>query len=342
MKREYAKSKRFTLFSTDLLHGIEKRLKQGEQILLFLNRRGYHTYQICTHCGNHLTCPHCAKSLTFYKYTDHLICHLCSYQLTSPPKRCPTCNKEGPLHFKGVGTEQVEKRLHALFPTIRTLRMDGDTTRHKGSHDLFFQQFKSGKADLLIGTQMITKGLHFPGVTLVGVLKCDGALNLPDFRASEHTFQLLTQVAGRSGRDSLAGEVIIQTFMHEHPIFHHASHEDYRSFYREEIKSRQFFHFPPFTRLAKLTFSGKDDQQVQHYAQNFHAILRTKLPSSYTLYPVVPAGYPKIQDRFRFKIIVKGNRPFLFSSIMQQIQQTTPVPPSIHLLIDIDPLSTFA
>ncbi|NGX51390.1 MAG: Primosomal protein N', partial [Chlamydiae bacterium] len=170
MKEEYRKSEGFTLFCDALLQGIKKRLALGEQTLLFLNRRGYHTFQMCAGCGEGVKCPHCSVSLTFHKRANHLTCHLCSFTIAPPPTICPYCKESATLHYKGVGTEQVERTLHALFPTVRTIRMDADTTRHKGSHDLLFKQFRSGKADVLIGTQMIAKGLHFPAVTLVGVL----------------------------------------------------------------------------------------------------------------------------------------------------------------------------
>lgn len=342
MKTEYAKSEGFTLFCVDLIDGIKERLKKGEQVLLFLNRRGYHTFQTCASCGESIKCPHCSVSLTFHKKTNHLACHLCSYVLSPPPVQCPLCKGAATLNFKGVGTEQVERTLHALFPDIRTLRMDADTTRHKGSHDLLFKQFKAGKADVLIGTQMIAKGLHFPAVTLVGVLNSDGALNLPDFRASEHVFQLLTQVAGRSGRGDLKGEVIIQTSLKEHPIFHHASTEDYPSFYKEEIGARELFTFPPFTRIAKLIFSGKNEGYVKTCAETFYGALLKKLPSSYTLYPVIPSGYAKIKGKFRFKILIKGKNPLFLTTILQETRNALHLPRSITLLIDIDPTSTFS
>lgn len=269
------------------------------------------------------------------------MCHLCLHTLSPPPSQCPYCRAFSTLIFKGAGTEQVERTLHAIFPQIRTLRMDGDTTRKKGSHDLFFKQFKSGKADVLIGTQMIAKGLHFPSVTLVGVLNSDGALNLPDFRASEHLFQILTQVAGRSGRGALKGEVLIQTFLKDHPIFRYASTENYEGFFEEELETRKLFAFPPFSRLAKLTFSGKNESQVKEVACTFFSRLLKHLPPSFTLYPPLPSGHAKIKDHFRFTLLIKGSHLPLLSSTLQTIRQTAPLPRSIHLLVDIDPLSTF-
>ena len=342
MKTEYAKSEGFTLFCSPLIDAIKLRLEKGEQTLLFLNRRGYHTFQMCAGCGETLKCPHCSVSLTFHKKTNHLACHLCSYVIAPPPTECPLCKEVATLHFKGVGTEQVERTLHALFPDIRTLRMDADTTRHKGSHDLLLKQFRSGKADVLIGTQMIAKGLHFPAVTLVGVLNSDGALNLPDFRSGENVFQLLTQVSGRSGRGDLKGEVIVQSSLKGHPIFQYASKEDYKTFFNEEMEARELFAFPPFSRLTKLVFSGKNEGHVTQIAETFHTTLLRKLPSDFTLYPVIPCGYAKIKDNFRFKLLIKGTKPLLLSSILMQLRLEMHLPRSIRLLVDVDPTSIFS
>ncbi len=342
MKTEYKKSEGFTLFCSQLIDAIKLRLEKGEQTLLFLNRRGYHTFQMCAGCGETIKCPHCSVSLTFHKKTNHLACHLCSYVIAPPPTECPLCKEPATLHFKGVGTEQVERTLHTLFLDIRTLRMDADTTRHKGSHDLLFKQFRSGKADVLIGTQMIAKGLHFPAVTLVGVLNSDGALNLPDFRSGENVFQLLTQVSGRSGRDDLKGEVIVQSSLKGHPIFQHASKEDYKTFFNEEMEVRRLFAFPPFARLTKLIFSGKNERHVKQIAETFYTILLKKLPSDFTLYPVIPCGYAKIKDNFRFKLLVKGTKPLLLSHILMQLRLERQLPRSIRLLIDVDPTSIFS
>ncbi len=337
MRHEFAKKKGFTLFSEKLLSEIEKRVKLGEQTLLFLNRRGFHTSQMCTACGNKIECPHCALSLTFHKGENSLACHLCNYEITPPPKTCPKCHHEDSLKYKGAGTEQVERALHAIFPEIRTLRLDADTTRHKGSHEKLFKQFRSGKADLLIGTQMIAKGLHFPSVTLVGVLNIDATLQIPDFRSSEQVFQLITQVSGRSGRDALAGEVIIQTHLPDNPIILHASKQDYESFYKEEIETRKFFNYPPFSHLVKLTFAGKSLTRVEAYAQELRGYLLGQLPSSFALHPVIPCGYAKIKDLFRFQLIMSGPLTRPVTEILEKI----PAHSSVRLTIDVDPLSTY-
>jgi len=340
MRFEYQKAKGFTLFSEALLDAIKSRLTVGEQVLLFLNRRGYHTSQLCRQCAYVLKCPHCEISLTFHRGDNILACHLCDYHL-NPPKICPSCSSRETLKYKGAGTENVERSLHAIFPEVRTLRLDADTTKHKGSHELFFKQFRSGKADVLIGTQMIAKGLHFPAVTLVGVLNADASLNIPDFRASEHVFQLLTQVAGRSGRGSLKGEVIIQTHLPEHSTIKLAADQDFEHFYAQEIPIRELFQFPPFCHLVKFVFSGKNLEKVQKEANLFRHALIQFLPPEFELQPLVPCGYAKINDLFRYQFLMKGKRPFFLKNLLQPFLDNYKVPSTIRLFIDVDPLSTF-
>lgn len=338
MKEDLAKQKRFSLFSQALIDGIERRIRSGEQIILFLNRRGYHSSQLCKSCGAMTKCPHCDINLTFHLSDNRLVCHCCGFQLCPPPKVCPECKQEDTLKFKGAGTQLVERSLHALFPSIRTLRLDADTTRHKGSHDLLFKQFRSGKADVLIGTQMIAKGLHFPQVTLVAVLNADSGLQIPDFRAGETTFQLLTQVAGRSGRGMLEGEVIVQTYLPHHPIIQLTPSQDYEQFFEQEIPSRELFHYPPFSHLIKLLFKGQTAEQTAKIAEQVRAELLQKLPSEVELLPVVPCGVTKIKDQFRFQFLIKTPKVTPLLPLLKQIQQ---VKRNVQLFVDVDPLSTF-
>ena len=334
MRPEFEKG--YSLFSEQLLDALKKRFELGEQSLLFLNRRGFNTSAVCEACGDPLTCPHCSISLTFHKGNNLLACHLCNFEQLTPLK-CPACQVEGAFKFKGAGTEQVERALHAIFPQIRTLRLDADTTRHKGSHDQLFKQFRAGKADVLIGTQMIAKGLHFPSVTLVGILNADAGLHIPDFRAAEQVFQLITQVAGRSGRSSLAGEVILQTKIPHHPTLNYAAQLDYSSFFKEEVEVRRQFRFPPFCHLVKLLFSGNDAAQTNQYAQKIRSMLIGKLPSDFELHPVIPCGYAKIKDNFRFQCLVKGPATRSVTELLKSIKRS----PHVHLLIDVDPLTTY-
>ncbi len=340
MKKEWAKKQGYQLLSEPLIQAIKKRFSLGEQTLLFLNKRGYQTLQLCTSCGETLMCRHCDVSLTFHKKENASCCHLCGFTLSPPPATCPSCHQTGYLNYQGVGTEKIERVLGALLPGIRILRMDADTTRFKGSHDKLFKQFRSGKADLLIGTQMIAKGFHFPNVTLVGILGSDSALHLPDFRAPEHLFQLLVQVAGRAGRSDLPGEVIIQTCLQRHAAFSLAAQGDYAAFFAHELEGRKLFAFPPFTRLAKLIFSGPEEEPTLSYATSFRTALLPLLDATFTLYPVIPCGHAKIKNRYRFKLIIKGPAIYHLSRALRHLQKTTPLPKAIRLLIDIDPTST--
>jgi primosomal protein N' (replication factor Y) len=325
MKQAYEKAGGFTHFSEELLDGLKKRLKAGEQTLLFLNRRGYHRLQMCSSCRHVIKCPHCDLSLTFHRDANFLKCHLCDFTI-APPRSCPNCQCNETLQFKGFGTEHVERTLHALFPEIRTLRMDRDTTQKKNSHEELFKQFRAHKADVLIGTQMIAKGFHFPSVTLVGVLNTDASLNIPDFRAAEHVFQLLTQVAGRAGRAELPGEVILQTFMPDHPVLHLAAKQDYLTFYESQIEDRRIFHYPPFCHLVKLLFSDPDPEKALALAQAAHAQF-----APHAL-PVAPSGHAKVKDLYRFQFLLKTPKVASLADTLAQIP---------HAKIDVDPISTF-
>ncbi len=339
MKREYEKKKGFTLFSDPLIKGIKERLKVGEQTLLLLNRRGYHSSQICLSCSHIMKCPHCDMNLTFHLGENILACHLCDFRQLKM-HTCPSCNAKDELKFKGAGTEMVEKTLHALFPEARTIRMDADTTRKKGSHEQLCKQFKSGKADILIGTQMIAKGLHFPLVTLVGILNADTSLQIPDFRSTEAAFQLLTQAAGRSGRGDLKGEVIVQTLLPEHSALQHASNQNFTSFYDEEIEIRKMFDYPPFTHLIKCTLVGEEEELTLKKAKEIRSFLCKVLPPEVELMPITPAGHAKIQDKFRFQFLLKMKKVI---PIEDKIQTATQLmrKDKIRLCIDVDPLSTF-
>ncbi|MBS3903710.1 MAG: primosomal protein N' [Simkania sp.] len=341
MREEATKQQGYAVFSQSLLNEIEKRVKSGEQTLLFLNRRGYNALRLCTSCGKSAQCPHCDIALTYHRKDSRLACHLCAYELSPPPSTCSFCGSTEHLKYQGVGTEQVERTLHAIFPEIRTLRLDADTTKHKGSHEKLFKQFRAGKADVLIGTQMIAKGLHFPSVTLVGVLNADAALNIPDFRSSERVFQLLTQVAGRSGRGALPGIVIIQTWLPEHPIIRLAAEQDYLSFYHEEIEGRKLFTYPPFNRLVKVMANGLKEFDVQKTLEALRSKLLERLPSVYELQPVIPCGHPRIKDRYRFQFLIKGPSCSPVTKILiEEVQKS--ISSDIRLLIDSDPISTFS
>ena len=335
LDREGSTNHRF--FSQTLLTKMRQKVALGEQVILFLNRRGTYSTLKCENCEHVLECPHCDCTLTFHKSQHHLSCHVCGYTLSPPPTVCPSCHSGETIKFKAPGTDQIERSLNAMFPDIRTLRMDGDTTRKKGAHDRLFKQFRAGKADVLIGTQMIAKGLHFPSVTLVGVLNSDGSLNIPDFRSFENVFQLITQVSGRAGRSELPGEVIIQSRIPEHDIFRYASTEDYAGFYRSEIKSRKMFQYPPFSHLIKITFSGPDEKLTFEFGKAFHEALLSKLPIDFTLTPTVPCSLSKMKDRYRFQFFLKGEKVMMASQLIAKFDAETKRPKDIGIVIDVDP-----
>ncbi len=331
---------RFSYFSELLLTKIEKRLTLGEQTILFLNRRGFYRTLSCQSCGLTIKCPYCDQSLTYHKTQNHLLCHLCGFDLKPIPETCSHCRKPDTFRFSGPGTEHVERAILSMFKQAKTLRMDADTTRKKGSHESYFKQFKSGKADILIGTQMIAKGLHFPYVTLVGILNADSALNIPDFRSTEQVFQLITQVGGRSGRGELSGEVVIQTYMKEHPIIQFASEENYLQFYQHEIESRKQYRFPPFTHLIKIQTTAEEEKLAFESIKNVKEFLIQNLSSEFELTPIVPSGIAKIQNRFRYQFLIKGQSVLVASKVLLKLQESAQ-PKGVQLLIDVDPLSTF-
>jgi primosomal protein N' (replication factor Y) len=340
MRHEKEKSNSI-IFSRQLLEGIGKRIERGEQTILFLNRRGYHSSMVCSSCGEAITCHQCDTTLTFHLSQECLSCHLCGYILTPLPQRCPKCTEGTPMKFKGYGTELVEKAIRAIFPDARTIRIDADTTKHKGSHEALLRDFRTGKADILIGTQMIAKGLHYPSVTLVGVLNCDGSLQIPDFRAAETTFQLITQVAGRAGRGLLSGEVILQTFMPDNATLLLAKEQNFLAFYHSNLPMRQLLSLPPFAQLIKILFTGKDPQELISYAQKLRETIARYAPPEAQLYPPIPAGHALVKGLHRINMLLKTPKGLSLIAALRQALTELPPPSSIHTKIDVDPVSTF-
>ncbi len=340
MKRENDKVKGIALLSDTLLSKIEKRIAKGEQSILFLNRRGYHTSCLCRHCYEVVKCPHCDTALTFHKSMNLLACHLCGLELV-PPRKCPSCKEDAMMQFRGAGTERVEVMLKAILPNARVLRADLDTTRHKGSMEQILNAFRAGKADVLIGTQMIAKGLHFPEVTLVGVLNCDASLHIPDFRASENVFQLITQVAGRAGRGVEKGEVILQTSLPESSVIQKAAQQDFLGFYEEEIAIREMFGYPPFQHIVKFTFVGTDETEVKTAIETFAQTFQALLPPSYSIHPPLPSGHAKVKDMWRYQTLVRGEKATTITQLLEQVDAKYKMPSTVKRFIDVDALSTF-
>ncbi|WJE17410.1 primosomal protein N' [Halobacillus sp. ACCC02827] len=292
-----------TMFSRVLKEKIEDRIAKGEQIVLFLNRRGYSTFVMCRDCGHVQECPHCDIALTYHKRQNKLKCHYCSHE-EPMPKECPECESKT-IRFFGTGTQKVEEALQELIPEARVLRMDVDTTRRKGAHERLLKQFGEKEADILLGTQMIAKGLDFGNVTLVGVLAADAMLNLPDFRASEKTFQLLTQVSGRAGRHEKAGEVVVQTYTPEHYSIELASTYDFERFFQEEMKLRKAFRYPPYYYLTLFTVSHPNQLKVQEVTQKITMFMQQQLSDGAFVLGPTPSALTRINNRYRYQCMVK-------------------------------------
>ncbi|MGM9974053.1 MAG: primosomal protein N' [Clostridiaceae bacterium] len=304
MREELANNNR-SIFSKQLYEDIKLGLSKKEQIILFLNRRGYSTFVSCRKCGYVFKCPNCDISLTYHN-NGRLICHYCGHQEASR-STCPKCSSSYVKYF-GVGTEKLEKEINKTFPSARTIRMDFDTTRKKNSYEEIYKSFKNGEADILLGTQMIAKGLDFPNVTLVGVISADLSLNLPDFRASERTFQLITQVAGRAGRDKKLGKVLVQTYTPEHYSLQYAKNYDYEGFYKDEIKIREFMTDPPFSKIILINLSSEKEDLLINKSNEVAINLKGEYKSDeFSILGPSPCIISRIKSMFRWQIIVKGN-----------------------------------
>lgn len=298
LRQELRKGNR-SIFSSDLQELIRDRLGKKQQIMLFLNRRGYAGFVSCRSCGYVMKCPHCDVSLSQH-IGGKMVCHYCGYE-TVQPKRCPNCSSNYILGFK-AGTQQIERQLYELFPGIRVLRMDGDTTKQKGNFEKILSAFAEGEADVLLGTQMIVKGHDFPNVTLVGVLAADLSLNDSDYRAGEKTFQLLTQAEGRAGRGTLPGEAIIQTYRPEHYSIQQAAKQDYESFYEEEILYRELLEYPPAGHMLTILVVSKDEKRCKGLA-----VRLAKEAGAYVhVIGPTPAAVSKVKDYYRYMIYLKS------------------------------------
>ena len=336
-----------TIFSERLRSAIADRLEKSEQIILFLNRRGHSKYVFCRTCGYAERCENCSISLTFHFETKKLVCHHCGHKRDTHPT-CPDCGSPAIDYFgrRGFGTETVEREVQKAFPTANIKRFDADSTTKKNSHQHILEDFQHQKIDILIGTQMVAKGLDFPNVTLVGVIVADTALNLPDFRAGEHTFSLLTQVAGRSGRAEVEGEVIVQTYMPDNYCISAAQTHDYVGFYEKEVEARSALQYPPFSHVATLLLRGKNENEVIDAANTVSGHLQIwqtdEFPEVIILGPA-PAPLSKIDGKFRWRFLLRSKNVEKISQLLQRLNDD--LPPAIksnaiECVIDIDPTNT--
>ena len=323
-----------TILSDRLRMDMEKKLEEGQQVILFLNRRGFARSLQCPTCGHVCECRHCSIPLTYHRTEERLICHLCGYQ-SIVPRACPKCQDRSIL-LQGYGTQKVEEVLRKVFPQSRLARLDADTARRKNAVRDILRDFRARRIDILLGTQMIAKGLDFPNVTLAGILNADLSLHAPDFRAGERTFQLLTQVAGRSGRGEMEGEVVIQTFTPHSPSIQFARHHDYEGFADQEFEFRHQFDFPPFTHAALLTSKGGHERLAEFTLQNLHQRLSQNLPPGIELGLPNPAPTPRAHGLFRFQLLLKCSNPRLLSTHVKSVLNAMTLPEDVHVIFDMD------
>jgi primosomal protein N' (replication factor Y) len=334
LRQELAYGNR-SMISEKLKLEIEKNLKDKKQTILFLNRRGYSTFVLCRECGEPVKCPNCNISLTYHKYENRLKCHYCGLQMPAL-KKCPNCGSDKIKYF-GTGTQKLEDEVAKMFPEATTIRMDIDTVSKKNSHEEILNKFKNENINILIGTQMIVKGHHFPNVTLVGVIVADGALNMEDYNAAQKTFQTLVQVAGRAGREKEKGRVIIQTYNPDHYAINYASKQDYELFYNAEINLRKMLKYPPFCDIIMIRFVGKNIGEIEKLSREVFDNLQKLVDKTNTLvYKPLPAPVDKIKNKYRWRIIIKGKvnsklLNILYKAIEVKIKEDT------SITVDINP-----
>jgi primosomal protein N' (replication factor Y) len=339
MRQTARKEKGIPIFSPQLKEAIHQRLERGEQTILFLNRRGYSSSLECPKCGFVAECPNCSISLTYHRRDQKLACHICGHT-GKVPNACPKCQNPA-IRYAGLGTEKVEDILTKLFPKARLRRMDSDIMKRKEDYRRVLGEFRAGKVDILVGTQMIAKGLHFPNVTLVGIIFADMALHQPDFRAGERTFQLLTQVAGRAGRGDVEGEVFVQSFTPFHPAIQYARRHDFGGFYEQEIEFRQQLSYPPFARIALLTLKGRNEQKVQFAAEHLKRELEkltADLKGAILLGPA-PAPLLRAETFYRYQIMLRVRQMPEISRRLAKLMTDLVLPDEVTAAVDIDPVS---
>jgi primosomal protein N' (replication factor Y) len=329
--------------SRQLHQAMEHALKQQGQVILLLNRRGYSTHIQCPACGLVLRCPYCELSLTHHVEGERAICHYCEYE-TAAPAKCPDCGGGG-IRYSGVGTQRLESEVRARFPQARVLRMDTDTMKKPGSHARALDSFRRGEVDILLGTQMIAKGLDFPNVLLVGVVNADIALHFPDFRAAERTFQLVTQVAGRTGRGERGGRVLVQTFSPDHPAIRAAVRHDYATFARVELPVRELLHYPPYAAMARLIVRGKAIEPTKQFAEHLADLIKKQLltrqpeqgPENRVLGPA-SAPIPRLRGMYRFHMQAQSADVKTLREAIRTATADLQSPDNVQWTVDIDPI----
>lgn len=324
------------ILSKPLREAIEGRIQKGEQTILFLNRRGFSTSMICEACGHVCQCHDCSVSLTYHRAAERLVCHICGHNQRAP-KSCPKCS-DPKIRHAGTGTQKVEEALQRIFPKARIARMDADSMTRKEAYRETLGAFKEGRIDILVGTQMIAKGLHFPNVTLVGIVNADLGLHIPDFRAGERTFQLLTQVAGRAGRGEMEGEVFVQTFTPFSPSIQFARHHDFEGFMEQEMEFRRSFAYPPFGRMAMITLRGTMLERVEFSAMTLSRKLKAAAEEGIIVGEGVPAPLEKAKTYYRFQVSLRGSSSMKLARLARSVLDALPMPEDVFVAVDVDPL----
>jgi len=338
LRQERRKEKKAAILSEKLSQAIADRLEKREQTILFLNRRGFSTSLLCSNCGEARNCPNCSVALTFHRHPavpGRLSCHLCGHT-AAVPKKCPACGQDALIYY-GFGTEKVESTVAQIFPKAVVRRMDADSMTRKEAYRETLRNFRTGKIDILVGTQMIAKGLHFPNVTLVGIINADLALHLPDFRAGERTFQLLTQVAGRAGRGETSGEVFVQTYTPFSPSIQFARHHDFAGYFQQELEFRDRCDFPPFKHAILITVRSAHEGRAKLSAETLKRRLKEALPEEFILGDAAAAPLEKLQGQFRFHILIRGAAIMRLSRLVRETLDKLPFPEDVTVTVDVDP-----
>ncbi|MGA3180647.1 MAG: primosomal protein N' [Verrucomicrobiota bacterium] len=341
MRQVARKAKTHAIFSPVLKEAIQKRLERKEQTLLFLNRRGFSTSLQCPLCGYVAQCPDCSVSLTYHRQEGKLKCHICGHEAAAP-RVCPDPKCRNPaIRYSGLGTERVEAALATLFPHARVERMDSDTLKRKEDYRRILGDVRTGKIDILVGTQMIAKGLHFPNVTLVGIVHADLGLHIPDFRGSERTFQLLTQVAGRAGRGDVEGEVLVQAFTPFHPAIQYARRHDFNGFYEQEMEFRRQLRYPPVSRIALLLLRGRNEEKVKFSADYVRGQLAKSTGAISDLIIKGPAAAPlaRTKTEYRWQIMLLTRQMSRLSLALAELEAGLTLPDEVRMTVDIDPVN---
>ncbi|MBI2149890.1 MAG: primosomal protein N' [Acidobacteria bacterium] len=339
MREEYMAEGKQVVFSRRLLQAISARLERREQVMILLNRRGYAAFLLCRHCGHNFQCNSCSVAMTYHRGIDKLLCHYCGLA-KRPPARCPDCESEY-LYYVGEGTERLEAELKELFPDARIGRIDRDTMRHIRDYERVLGGFRGGEIDIIVGTQMIAKGHDFPRVTLVGVIGADAALSLPDFRAAERTFQLLTQVAGRSGRGDRPGEVVIQSYFPDHYTFQLACTQRFEDFYARESRYRKTMFYPPFTALAGIMVTHRDPSRAAATAREVGAFLDSRRSNTMRILGPAPAPIERIKKLHRYQLLIKSSYRATLHDVLEKLQlhlETKKIT-APRVTVDVDPVS---